>query len=69
MTALGALLDRHRLVVCVGAGGVGKTTVSAATRLSTTAASGAAAAAMLAASTPVSASTRSRGPATSTYAA
>ncbi len=30
MTALGALLDRHRLVVCVGAGGVGKTTVSAA---------------------------------------
>ena len=30
---VGAVVDRHRLVVCVGTGGVGKTTVSAAIAL------------------------------------
>lgn len=31
--SLGALLERHRLIVCVGTGGVGKTTLSAALAL------------------------------------
>lgn len=33
MSAFAELIDRHRLVVCVGTGGVGKTTVSAAIAL------------------------------------
>lgn len=33
MTTAGDVIDRHRLIVCVGTGGVGKTTVSAAIAL------------------------------------
>lgn len=33
MTTIGELVERHRMIVCVGTGGVGKTTVSAAIAL------------------------------------